>query len=121
MTSPLSIVTGAVKNFQPTTSVMAGGAASILTFAAGCALVAAGIALPFGLGPITMTMVAAAAPVVGHVVTSLVPDSVNQTLQGLANKLQIAVADIKIVTPEVEYTYPGDPTTPPTPNNLTNG
>lgn len=109
--SALSILTGAVKNFQPTTSVMAGGAASILTCAIGAILVASGVALPLGIGLITMTQVYAASPIIGHIVTMLVPDSVNQQISGLANKLQVAVSDIKIVTPEAAYVYPPDKVT----------
>jgi hypothetical protein len=62
--SALSLITAAVKNFQPTTSVLAGGAASILVTAIGAVLVAVGVAIPpigiLGLTaatPLTMTMV----------------------------------------------------------------
>ena len=44
--SALSLITSAVKNFQPTTSVLAGGASSVLVCAVGALLVAAGIAIP---------------------------------------------------------------------------
>lgn len=115
MASAFSIATGAVRNFQPTTSVLAGGAASIIICAIGAILVAFGVVIPpigfLGLAtatPLTMTMVMSAAVPIGHIVTSCVPDSVNQQLNGLAKKLQVAVQDIKVITPQVTYTYPTD-------------
>ena len=108
--SALSLITAAVKNFQPTTSVLAGGAASIITCAIGAVLVAAGIAIPpigiLGLTastPLTMTMVMSAAVPIGHVVTALVPDSVNQQLNGLAQKLQVDVGKLKSFIPQEYY------------------
>lgn len=118
----LSIVAGALKNFQPTNSVIAGGAASVLVYMAGCALVAAGIAIPI-VGPVTMSMVAIAAPLAGHAVTSLVPDSVNQNLNALAAKLKTNVDNLKAVIPQVQALYPSGKNgatnvTPITPNNI---
>jgi hypothetical protein len=112
--SVLSLITAAVKNFQPTTSVVAGGAASILVTALGAVLVAAGVAIPpigiLGLTvatPLTMTMVMSAAVPIGHIVTALVPDSINQQLNGLASKLQIDVSKLKSFIPQ-EYYAPDD-------------
>jgi hypothetical protein len=108
--SALSFVTAVVKNFQPTTSVLAGGAASILVTALGAVLVAAGVAIPpiglLGLTtatPLTMTMVMSAAVPIGHVVTALVPDSLNQQLTGLARKLQIDVDKLRNLIPQDVY------------------
>ena len=108
--SALSLITAAVKNFQPTTSVLAGGASSVLVCAVGALLVAAGIAIPpigfLGLTaatPLTMTMVMSAAVPIGHVVTALVPDSVNQQLNGLAQKLQIDVGKLRSFIPQEYY------------------
>lgn len=108
--SALSFATAVVKNFQPTTSVLAGGAASILVCAFGAVLVAAGVAIPpigfLGLTaatPLTMTMVTSAAVPIGHIVTALVPDSVNQQLEGLAKKLQVDVESLKNVIPVPDY------------------
>ena len=110
----LSLVTSALKNFQPTTSVLAGGASSILVCAIGAILVAAGVAIPpigiLGLTaatPLTMTMVMSAAVPIGHVVTALVPDSVNQQLNGLAQKLQVDVGKLRSFIPQ-EYYSPDD-------------
>jgi hypothetical protein len=73
-------------------------------------LVAAGIAIPpigiLGLTaatPLTMTMVMSAAVPIGHVVTALVPDSVNQQLNGLAQKLQIDVGKLRSFIPQEYY------------------
>jgi hypothetical protein len=106
----LSLAASALKNFQPTTSVLAGGAASILACAVGAVLVAAGIAIPpigfLGLTtatPLTMTMVMSAAVPIGHVMTALVPDSVNQQLNGLARKLQIDVEKLRSFIPQEYY------------------
>ncbi|MDE1901300.1 MAG: hypothetical protein KGI37_06635 [Alphaproteobacteria bacterium] len=106
----LSLVTSALKNFQPTTSVLAGGASSILVCAIGAILVAAGVAIPpigiLGLTaatPLTMTMVMSAAVPIGHVVTALVPDSVNQQLNGLAQKLQVDVEKLRSFIPQEYY------------------
>ena len=104
--SALSIATGTLKNFQLTNSIAAGGGASILTFAIGCALVAAGVSIPYLNVPITMTMVAAAAPVVGHIVSAFVPDSVKQHLDGLAAKLQTSVENVKLQMPQATFEYP---------------
>lgn len=108
--STLSLIASAVKNFQPTTSVLAGGAASIITCAIGAVLVAAGVAIPpigfLGLTaatPLTMTMVTSAAVPIGHLVTALVPDSVNQHLNGLAQQLQIDVEKLRNVIPQPDY------------------
>ncbi len=108
--SALSFATAVVKNFQPTTSVLAGGAASILICGIGAVLVAAGVAIPpigfLGLTaatPLTMTMVMSAAVPIGHIVTALVPDSVNQQLNGLAQKLQIDVGKLKSIIPQPDY------------------
>lgn len=108
--SALSFITAAVKNFQPTTSVLAGGAASIIVCAIGAVLVAAGVAIPpigfLGLTaatPLTMAMVTTAAVPVGHLVTALVPDSLNQQLQALAQKLQINVEKLKRIIPQPDY------------------
>jgi uncharacterized membrane-anchored protein len=79
--SALSLITAAVKNFQPTTSVLAGGAASILVCAIGAVLVAVGVAI----------------------VTALVPDSVNQQLNGLAQTLQVDVGKLKSFIPQEYY------------------
>ncbi len=103
--SVLTLAMNTVKNYKPDPSVLAGGAASLLVYIAGCALVGAGIAIP-GIGPITMTMVAAASPAVGHIVTYLVPDSMKTSLQKVAQKLDTTIDQIKVVTPEVEYKYP---------------
>lgn len=105
--SVTSVALTALKNFQPTTSVVAGGAASVLVYALGSILVAAGVSIPF-IGIPTMGMVAIASPLIGHIVTALVPDSVNQQLSGLATKLNVSVNDIKAVLPDVQYEYPGD-------------
>ena len=115
--SALSLITAAVKNFQPTTSVLAGGAASIITCAIGAVLVAAGIAIPpigiLGLTastPLTMTMVMSAAVPIGHVVTAIVPDSVNQQLNGLAQKLQGAadkVTPVDAPPPDLAENFEG--------------
>ena len=51
----LSLVTSALKNFQPTTSVLAGGASSILVCAIGAILVAAGVAILNSAGIPTFT------------------------------------------------------------------
>lgn len=106
----LSLVTTALKNFQPTQSVLAGGAASIITCAIGAALVAAGVAIPpiafLGLTtatPLTMTMVMSAAVPIGHLVTAIVPDSVNQHLNGLAKQLQIDVGKLRSFIPQEYY------------------
>ena len=108
--SALSFIAAAVKNFQPTTSVMAGGAASILVCALGAVLVAAGVAIPpigiLGLTaatPLPMTMVTGAAVPIGHIVTALVPDSLNQQLNGLAQKLQIDVGKLRQIVPQEDW------------------
>lgn len=110
-------------NYTPPASVLAGGGASILIFLVGCALVAGGVTLPLGIGPVTMTMVAAAAPLVGHFVTTLVPDTYNQQINALAKKVDASVEDLKEVVPQVAYTYPTDKNgqtidAKKTPNNL---
>ena len=71
---------------------------------------AAGIAIPpigiLGLTastPLTMTMVMSAAVPIGHVVTAIVPDSVNQQLNGLAQKLQVNVEKLKSFIPQEYY------------------
>lgn len=107
MASVLGIASSALKNFNPTASVMAGGGASLLVFIAGCALVAAGVSIPVLNVPITMTMVAAAAPAIGHFVTALVPDTYNQQINALAKKVGAEVSDIKAVVPQV-YSAPSD-------------
>ncbi len=106
----LGLAVSALRNFQPTTSVLAGGAASVITCALGAVLVAAGVAIPpigiFGLTaatPLTMTMVMSAAVPIGHVVTALVPDSVNQQLKGLAQKLRIDVEELRSFIPQEYY------------------
>lgn len=104
MASVLNIAAGALKNFNPTASVLAGGGASLIVFAVGCGLVAAGIVIP-GLGPVTMTMVAAAAPTIGHLVTAFVPDTYNQSINQLADKVKIDAENIKALVPQV---YPND-------------
>lgn len=108
--SALSLITTAVNNFQPTKSVLAGGAASILVCAIGAVLVAAGIAIPpigfLGLTaatPLTMTMVTSAAIPIGHLVTAIVPDSANQYLNGLAKKLQVDVENLRSYIPHEYY------------------
>jgi hypothetical protein len=50
-----------------------------------------------------MTMVMSAAVPIGHVVTALVPDSLNQQMNGLAQKLQIDVAKLRSVIPQPDY------------------
>lgn len=116
----LSMATSALKNFQPTASVMAGGGASLITFAIGCALVAAGISIPVLNIPITMTMVAAASPTIGHFVSSIVPDTYNQQINAIATKLKTSVDNVKVALPQT-YSAPEDFKNPPpipTPNNL---
>lgn len=109
MASVLSMASSALKNFNPTASVLAGGGASLLTFAIGCALVAAGVSLPV-IGPITMTMVAAAAPTIGHIVTAFVPDTYNQQVNALATKVETSVENIKSIIPQTYQEYPKDKT-----------
>lgn len=117
----LGIATGALKNFVPPASVLAGGGASILVFAAGCALVAAGMSIPILNIPITMTMVAAAAPAAGHLVTMLVPDTLNQQINALAKKTLVKAEDIRAVIPQTYQQYPGDVAPPIIQTNLTHG
>lgn len=107
MASVLGIASSALKNFNPTASVLAGGGASLFVFAVGCALVAAGISIPVLNVPITMTMVAAAAPTIGHLVTALVPDTLNQQINALAKKLCTSASNLKAVIPQV-YSAPSD-------------
>lgn len=106
----LSFITKAVKNFQPTTSVLAGGAASVLVCGIGAILVAADVAIPpigfLGLTaatPLTMSIVTSAAVPIGHLVTALVPDSLNQQLNALAKKLQIDVERLRKIIPQPDY------------------
>lgn len=119
MASALSVVVGTINNMSKIpASVAAGSSASFLIFLAGAALVAAGVAIPpisiFGLHliavstPITMTMVGAAATALGHVVTTIVPDTYNQQINALAKKVQTSVEDLKEIVPKVEDTYPTD-------------
>lgn len=105
--SAFSIFKGAVMNFQPTNSVLAGGAASVLVYAIGACLVAGGVSIPY-IGVPTMAMVGLASPVIGHVVSAFVPDSDKQLVSGLANKLRISVTDIRNVLPQFEDSFPGD-------------
>lgn len=109
-----------LKNFNPGNSVLAGGGASLFIYAIGLALVTGGIALPF-IGIPTMAMVGAAAVAGGHIVTALVPDSLNQNLDAAAKKLNVAVEDLKVVVPQAVGLYPGDDSKPiPCINNLNN-
>lgn len=124
MASVISIASSALKNFNPTTSVLAGGGASILVFAIGCVLVSAGVAIPVLNIPITMTMVAAAAPAIGHIVTSFVPDSYNQQINALAAKVKTSAENIKAIVPQTYVEYPQDANVPivmDSTNNLNKG
>lgn len=103
--STTGFILNMVKNFNPGNSVLAGGGAAILVYAAGAALVAAGVAIPpltiLGVHiiataiPITMTMVATAAIPIGHVITAVVPDSVNQQISALAKKALNTIPQIQ--------------------------
>lgn len=112
----MGFITSVLGNFKPDASVMAGGGASILVFLVGCALVGAGFAIPpisiFGAHliatsiPITMTMVAAAAPAIGHVVSSFVPATYNQQLDAFAKKIGTDVQNLKAVVPVLQEEFP---------------
>lgn len=114
--NPLDIVKGALGLYKPDASTWAGGGAAVLTFMAGCVLVAAGVAIPpisiLGIHlvsasiPITMTMVAGAMPVVSHLVTSLVPATYKQTIDAFAQKIDAEVQDVKTVIPVIQASYP---------------
>lgn len=106
-----------LKNFNPTASVKAGGAASMLIYAIGLGLVTANVALPV-IGVPTMAMVGGAAVVIGHIVTSLVPDSFNQQVNAMASKLNVSVDDLKASLPDVQASYPGDTKPSDTVTNL---
>lgn len=108
MASALGVATGALKNFNPTASVLAGGGASVIVFAIGCILVATGVSIPFLNIPITMTMVAAAAPTIGHIVTAFVPDTYNQQINALAIKVKTSAENIKSIIPQTYAEYPVD-------------
>lgn len=110
------IVKFVLSNFKPDKSVWAGGGASILTFLAGCVLVGAGVSIPpvsvFGLHlisaaiPLTMTMVAAAAPAVGHIVTSFVSPTEKQAIDQFAAKVQTKVEAVKTIIPVLKQEFP---------------
>ncbi len=126
--SPASLIAATVSNFKPDASTYAGGGASLLTFLLGCALVGAGVAIPpiaiLGLHiaaiPITMTMVAAVAPVVGHVVSAYVPPTYNQQINQFATKIGADVESVKAFIPQIQDSYPGTDGNPPTNvNNIT--
>ena len=121
MASVIDILGSAVKSFQPTNSVLAGGAAAVLTYAVGDILVAAGFVIPVLNIPLTIGMVATAAIPIGHLVTAIFPDSVNQHLQALATKLGTTVESIKSFIPQFEYTYPGDKPESTTVSNINQG
>lgn len=114
--SPLAILNAALANFKPDAGVLAGGGASLLVFLAGCALVGAGVAIPpisiFGAHliatsiPLTMTMVAAAAPTIGHLVSSFVPATYNQQIDALAKKIGTDVENLKAVVPVLQEEFP---------------
>lgn len=118
--SALGFGLSALKNFQPTTSVLAGGAASIAIYGAGTLLVTAGIALPF-IGIPTMAMVGVASVIGGHLITALVPDSTNQNLNALAAKGVAAIKDIQSDIPQIEYSFPGDVRPSASATNITTG
>jgi hypothetical protein len=121
-------VSSVVNNYKPDASVLAGGGASLLVFLAGCALVGAGVAIPpisiLGIHliaastPITMTMVAAAAPAIGHLVSSFVPATYNQQLNQFATKIGTDVDNLKAWVPQIQKSYPGDPKSPPSVTNI---
>lgn len=121
MASAFSILGKAVTQFQPTTSVIAGGAAAVLTYAVGDLLVSLGFIIPVLNIPLTIGMVATAAIPVGHLITALVPDSYNQQLKALAAKLQTTVENVKAFIPQVEYTYPDDKSASTTISNINKG
>lgn len=114
-----------LKGVQVPNSVKAGAAASILIYVAGAVLVASGFAFPpmaiLGLSipaiPLTDNMVAVIALPLGHIITTLVPDSTKQLIAGLAAKLP----SIQAMIPGT-YAAPTDfPAAPPqvgAPNNI---
>lgn len=77
----------AFKNIQFTDSIVAGGAASVIIYTIGALFVSMNVVIPFVGIPLTMGIVGAAAIPLGHLVTALVPDSVRQSIAGLAAKL----------------------------------
>lgn len=136
--SPADILKATLGNFKPDASVLAGGGASLLVFLAGCALVGAGVAIPpisiFGAHliaasiPITMTMVAAAAPTVGHIVSSFVPATMNQQIDQLAKKIGTDVENLKAIVPVLQEEFPtgtngqtSSDNNPPSQSNINKG
>lgn len=115
----------AFKNIQFSASVVAGGAASVLIYALGATLVAAGVIAPaitlpvIGITLSTITLFSTAAIPIGHLVTAIVPDSVNQQIAALAANLPKYQAMI----PDVESgpsAYPDAPPATQTPSNIKN-
>lgn len=144
-TNPISaliaLASGFFTNYKKLdASVLAGGGASLLVFFVGCALVAGGVAVPpisiLGVHlvassiPITMTMVAAAAPTVGHFVSTIVPPTMNQQINQFAAKIGASVDHVKEIIPILQASavdqYPvgkngesESDNTPPIKTNLT--
>lgn len=104
----LSALSSFVQNYKPTQSVLSGGAATILVFVVGTVLVSLGVSIP-GVGILTMPIVSGAAPIIGQIVTYFVPDSAKDSMQQLANKLQVDVDHLKTFVPQIQAAYPNDP------------
>lgn len=136
--TPGEFLVATVKNFKPDKSILAGGGASLLVFLAGCALVSAGVVVPpitiFGIHliavatPITMTMVAGAAPVIGNLVSSYVSPTEKQAIDQFAKKMQTNIENVKAIVPVLKEEYPAgknglseSDNPPPSPNNLSGG
>lgn len=107
--TPASILSAALGNFKPDASIWAGGGASVLVFLAGCIAVGMGLAIPpvsiLGVHliatsiPLTMTMVAAAAPAIGHFVSAYVSPTEKQAIDVFAKKVGANADNIKAIIP----------------------
>lgn len=109
MTVSLSAAITAFKNIQFTTSILAGGAASVLFYTVGAILVGLNVTIPLIGVPLTLAIVAPVSIGLGHLVTALVPDSTKQSIAGLAAKLP----SLQAMIPDIDSSPSAFPNAPP--------